>query len=264
MLHPAYVELARSRFLTLLAYRENFWTGIAVYIVYIGAYHFLWQAIYEGREALGGLTPAQMTSYLAVAWMARAFYFNHLDREIAAEIRDGRVAIELIRPYNYLAAKLAAALGEGVFRLVFFALPGMAVACALFPVRLPPAQVWPAFFLALFLSYWVNALVNVLTGLAAFFLLDNSGLMHARRVLVDLFSGLYLPLSFYPAWAREVLGFLPFQAIAYLPNLAFAGGLRGGALARALAVQALWIGVLALAAAALWRVAHRRLAVQGG
>lgn len=256
--------MARSRFLTLLAYRENFWTGIAVYVVYIGAYHFLWQAVYAGRESLGGLTPAQMTSYLAVAWMARAFYFNHLDREMAAEVREGRVAVELTRPYDYVAAKLAAALGEGVFRLVFFALPGMALVCLLFPVRLPPPAAWPAFALVLFLAFWVNALVNVLTGLAAFFVLNNSGLMHARRVLVDLFSGLYLPLSFYPPWALAALRLLPFQAIAYLPGLAFVGGLQGRALGAAVAVQAAWIALLALAVAGLWRLAQRRLVVQGG
>ena len=43
-----------------------------------------------------------MTTYVAVAWMARAFYFNNIDREMAIEIMEGKVAIELIRPYNYL------------------------------------------------------------------------------------------------------------------------------------------------------------------
>lgn len=266
---PAYGYLARAKFLSMLAYRENYWSGVAVYVVYIGAYYFLWQAVYDqaaagGRASLGGLTAVQMTSYLAVAWMARAFWFNHLDREIAAEIREGAVAVELVRPYNYLLAKLAGALGEGVFRLCFFAAPGFAVALLLFPVRLPAAGAWPVFLAALFLSFCVNSLVNILTGLAAFFLLNNTGLMHAKRVIVDLLSGLYLPLSFYPLWAQEALRFLPFQAIAYLPNLAFTGAVRGAALAQVLAVQAAWIAVLGAAVAALWRLARRRLVVQGG
>lgn len=260
----AYLELARVRFLGMLAHRVNYWSGVGVYIVYIGAYYFLWQAVYAGREALGGLTGAQMTSYLAVGWIARAFWFNNLDREIARDIREGQVAIELVRPYNYILAKLAGALGEGLFRFLFFALPGMAVATWLFPVRLPAPGVWPPFMLALFLSFAVSSLVNVITGLAAFFLINNSGLMHTKRVLVDLLSGLYLPLSLYPLWAREALGLLPFQAIAYLPNLAFAGGLPGPALPAMLAVQAAWIAGLAAVAALLWRLARRRLVVQGG
>ena len=31
-----------------------------------------------------------MTTYIAIAWMARAFYFNNIDREIAMEIQEGR------------------------------------------------------------------------------------------------------------------------------------------------------------------------------
>lgn len=261
----AYLELARVKFLTMLAYRVNYWSGVIIYTINIGVYYFFWQAVYAGRQELGGLTAGQMTSYLAVAWMARAFWFNNLDRELAAEIRDGTVAVQLVRPYNYLLGKLSGALGEGVFRLLFFAVPGMAVACLLFPVRLPdrPA-VWLPFALAVFMSFCVNSLLNVLTGLGAFFLLNNSGLMHAKRVAVDLLSGLYLPLSFYPEAVQAVLRWLPFQAVGYLPSLAFAGVLRGEALARALLVQAAWIAVLAVAASALWRLARRRLVVQGG
>ncbi len=59
-------------------------------------------AIYGDSQSLGGLTPGQMATYIAIAGMSRAFYFNNLDREIAQEIRDGTVAIELIRPYHYL------------------------------------------------------------------------------------------------------------------------------------------------------------------
>ncbi len=261
----AYLELARVRFLAMLAYRVNYWSGVIIYTVNIGAYHFFWQAVYAGRQELGGLTAAQMTSYLAVAWMARAFYFNNLDREIAAEIRDGTVAVQLIRPYSYILCKLAGALGEGLFRLLFFALPGLALAWLVFPVRLPgdPA-VWAPFTAALALSFGVNSLFNVITGLLAFFLLNNSGLMHAKRVAVDLLSGLYLPLGFYPEPVRTVLGWLPFQAIGYVPSLAFAGALRGEALARALLLQVCWIAVLGLLAALLWRLAGRRLVVQGG
>lgn len=53
-----------------------------------------------------------MTTYIAVSWMARAFYFNNMDREIANEIRDGSVAIQFIRPYNYLIVKMMQAFGK--------------------------------------------------------------------------------------------------------------------------------------------------------
>ena len=60
-----------------------------------------------------------MTTYMAVAWMARAFYFNNIDREIAAEIQEGKVAIEMIRPYNYLGMKTMQALEKESFVYYF-------------------------------------------------------------------------------------------------------------------------------------------------
>ncbi len=261
----AYLEMMRIRFLAMLAYRVNYYSGVVIYVVYIGSYYFIWQAVYAGRAALGGLTAAQMTTYLAVAWMSRAFWFNNLDREISNEIRDGTVAVQFIRPYNYLVAKLAGALGEGLFRLAFFAAPGLAAAALVFPVRFPSdARLWVVFAAATLLAFAVNSLFNVIAGLVAFFTLNNTGILHTKRVLVDLFSGLFLPLGFYPAWAQDAPRWLPFQAISYLPSLVFTGALRGPELWRALAVQAFWIAVLAVAAAWLWRRAGRRLVVQGG
>ena len=58
-----------------------------------------------------------MTTYVAISWMGRAFYFNNLDREIANEIRDGSVAMQFIRPYNYIFVKMMQGFGEGLFRL---------------------------------------------------------------------------------------------------------------------------------------------------
>ena len=40
-----YMELIRMRFLTMLAYRVNYYSGIIIYAINIGAYYFLWGAI---------------------------------------------------------------------------------------------------------------------------------------------------------------------------------------------------------------------------
>lgn len=260
-----YAELIRIRFLSMLAYRMNYYTGIIIYLVNIGAQYFLWSAIYSGADNLGGMNMAQMTTYVAVAWMARAFYFNNLDREIANEIRDGSVAIQFIRPYPYLAVKMMQGLGEGLFRLLLFSTPGMLLVWALFPIHFPrdPA-VWAAFFLMLLGSFVINSQINILTGLCAFFIENSEGMMRLKRVLVDLFSGLIIPVSFFPGWAETILRLLPFQAITYLPSAVFAG--KGGSIGigNVLGVQALWLVLLFIPILFMWRLARTRLFVQGG
>lgn len=261
----AYVEIIRIRFLTMLAYRLNYFSGILTYVVYTGGYYFLWSAVYGDRESLGGMTAAQMTTYLAVSWMTRAFYFNNLDREIADEVKSGTVAIQMIRPFNYVFSKVTAAFGEGLFRLLFWMLPGMAVAVWLFPVQLPTeAGVYGTWALAGLMAFLINSLLNIAFGLFTFFLHNAQGLQWAKRLATDLLSGLYLPLHFFPDWLQVIIRWLPFQTIAYLPNMIFTGNLRGADAWAAIGLQAVWALLLAGLTGLLWRRARRYLVVQGG
>lgn len=260
-----YTDFIRIRFLTMLAYRMNYYTGILIYLVNIGAQYFLWSAIYSGSEGMGGMSMSQMTTYVAVAWMARAFYFNNLDREIANEIRDGSVAIQFIRPYPYLMVKMMQGLGEGLFRLLLFSTPGMLLVWLLFPVHFPrDPLLWASFLLMLFFSFIINSQINIMTGLLAFFVENNEGMMRFKRVMVDLFSGLIIPVSFFPGWAEAVLRVLPFQAITYLPSAVFAGKTEGISIASVMGVQLLWLALLSAPIFLMWRQARNRLFVQGG
>ncbi|WP_089972022.1 ABC transporter permease [Lihuaxuella thermophila] len=260
-----YWEVIRIRFLMMLAYRVNYYSGIVIYSLNIGVYYFLWMAIYGGESSLQGLTSLQMATYIAVSWMARAFYFNNLDREIAQEIRDGTVAIQLIRPYPYLLVKVFQGFGEGLFRLLLFSVPGMIVVSFIFPIHLPGfSDVWLKFALSLLLGFIVNVQVNILTGVCAFFILNNQGLIRAKRVAVDLLSGLIIPIPFYPEWAQLLLSYLPFQAISYLPSLVLVKGLAGEEFVHAILIQAAWCVLLWIPIRVIWKKARKTLIVQGG
>lgn len=260
-----YLEMIRIRFLMMLAYRVNYYSGIIIYSLNIGVNYFIWMAIYGSHNSLQGMTAAQMASYVAIAWMSRAAYFNNLDREIAQEIRDGTVAIQLIRPYHYLMVKFFQAWGEGLFRLILFSVPGMFIVSLVFPIHLPGFDpVWLKFSASLLMGFVINTQINMITGLLAFFIMNNEGLVRAKRVLVDLFSGLVLPIRFYPGWAQAILSYLPFQAISYLPSMILVKGINGPALIHSFTVQIIWCVLLCLPIFLLWRRARRTLTVQGG
>ncbi|WP_217593271.1 ABC-2 family transporter protein [Cohnella sp. GbtcB17] len=264
-MNAAYFEFIRIRFLTMLAYRVNYYSGIIVYAINIGAYYFLWKAIYGDAETLAGFTVEQMTTYVAVSWMARAFYFNNLDREISNEIRDGSVAVQMTRPINYLMVKMMQGFGEGVFRLLLFMVPGMILATLLFHVTLPSDPMrWIVFFIMIWFSFLINTQLNILTGLFAFFVENNEGLMRMKRVLVDLLSGVVVPIAFFPAWGRAAMDWLPFQAITYLPSSVFTGRTSDAETWHALLIQIGWFAVLIIPIVLMWRSARRRLFVQGG
>ncbi len=257
--------MARLRFLTMLAYRLNYWSGVLTYTVYIGGYYYIWRAVYAGRPSVAGMSIGGMVTYLAVAWMTRAFTYNNLDGDIEEEVRSGLVAIQLLRPYPYVVGKLWSAGGEAVFRLAFWMLPGMLVAALLFPVHLPTHPltyaVWVASAACAFL---VNAQLNTAFGLFAFSLQNARGIRWAKTRLVDLLSGVYLPLGFFPAAAQRVMSWLPFRDIAYVPAAIFTGTIPPAQAAAAVAGQLAWVGGMAVVVAVFWRRLRRVLLVQGG
>jgi ABC-2 type transport system permease protein len=260
-----YIEMIRIRFLMMLAYRTNYYSGILIYSINIGAYYFLWSAIYGGQSSIQGMSATQMTTYVAVAWMARAFYFNNIDREIAMEIKEGKVAVELIRPYSYLGMKMMQGLGEGIFRLFFFSVPGMIIVGLIFPLQLTTdLHTWGYFAVSTLLSFMINSQLNLLAGVLTFFTLNSEGLLRAKRFVIDLLSGLILPISFYPEWAQQLMKYLPFQGISYIPSMIFTESFTNDEILQGLLFQAVWVIILVIPIQVLWRIAKRKLVIQGG
>ena len=97
-----------------------------------------------------------------------------------------------------------------------------------------------------------------------FFFFNNTGLIRAKRVIIDLFSGLLLPISFYPIWAQDIMTYLPFQAISYVPSMIFTEGFVGQEIFQSLLLQAIWAIVLLIPLKFLWVLAKKQLIVQGG
>lgn len=261
----AYAAFVRAGFLAILQYRLRYVTGILTYLIYVSAYAFLWRGIYGDRAALGGFAAAEMTHFVALGWIFRSFYFNNIDREVAEEVREGKIGTQLLRPVMYPLAKLAAALGESGFRLLLFTGPIAGVVGVAFGVP-PPAG--PLALLgtaaSLVLALGVMAGLNFLISLAAFPLKQISGILFAKHVALQLLSGLLIPLSFFPPAAAAVLERLPFAAISQAPVLIYLGRTTGRDLVGVLLLQVVWVAALWGAAAWAWSKAVRRLTVQGG
>lgn len=88
--------------------------------------------------------------------------------------------------------------------------------------------------------------------------------MRMKRVVVDLFSGLIIPISLFPGWLADIMGFLPFQAITYLPGSVFTGRIQGVGIWHVLGIQVLWFLILLIPMVLLYRMSRKRLFVQGG
>lgn len=268
MLIRPFISVIRLSFLSMLAYRLRYYTGILTYTLFVSVNYFVWKAAFAGKAITGdlhGFNLEQMITYVAIGWIARSFYFSDIDEEIDTLVRSGAITTTLLRPLNFQLMLLAQAVGASLFRLVLFSLPITAALIFLFPIAPPvSAQAALLFTVSTLGSFLILAQLNFIVGLAAFYLQSIDGLIHAKYYLVQLFSGLLLPLVFFPQWLQTILHFLPFQLIASVPLQFYLGKIPPGQIVSLLAEQAFWIFLLALSGHLASKRAFRRLTLQGG
>ncbi|MBE0566549.1 MAG: ABC-2 family transporter protein [Krumholzibacteria bacterium] len=267
-----YLHFVRLAFLKFLAYRLRYYTGVISYTIFVAGYYYLYRALYASRAPgpggvaeMGGLTVGEMITYVAVGWIGRSFYFNNIGRDLMHQVREGQIAMQLIKPYDVQSVMMFEAAGEAVFRLVMFTVPITVVIVPLFGVHLPPQPVllgWTV--LSFTLSLVVYSQLNFLVGCLAFHMKNIDGVLRAKMVSGDFLAGVIVPFSFFPEWFQRVVEWLPFQAIGYLPVMIYLGKRPGDELWQALLVQAGWAVGLWLAGRVAFRRSLRQVVVQGG
>ncbi len=260
-----YAEFIRVGFVNTLAYRLRYYTGIVTYFIYVSIYYFIWKAIYEHSAKIEGFDFKQLLTYVAVGWIIRSFYYNNIDQQIAIQVMEGKLAMDLIKPVNTQFMYVAQALGESVFRLALLTLPTAVILALVFPLRLPAGALnFAGFMLSVFMSFFIVAGINFCVGTFAIRLKSILGLLRAKYFLLELFSGLLIPISFFPEVFQKALAFMPFQYISYVPVLIYLGKLQGLGIVKALGIQLFWVFAMLALGDALWRWSSRRITIQGG
>jgi len=260
-----YREFARVGFVNTLAYRLRYYTGIATYFIYVSVYYFIWKAIYTQSPDIEGFDFHQMLTYIALGWILRSFYYNNIDQDLAQQVMEGKLAMDLIKPVNVQMMYVAQAQGESLFRIAMLTAPTAVILMLVYPVRRPASTVhFLAFLASAVLSFFLVAGINFAVGTFAIRLKSILGLLRAKYFLLELFSGLLLPISFFPEAFQKVLQFLPFQYISYVPLLLYLGKISGAGILRALGLQLFWVAAMLAVGDALWRWSSRKITIQGG
>ena len=260
-----YIKLS---FLKMLAYRLRYYTGILTYLLFVSVHYFIWKAIYQNdyQKVINGFTLSEMVTYICIGWIARSFYFSNIDEELDDLVRTGQISTYLIRPVNLQAMLFGQAIGDSLFRLIFFT-PPIAVTIVLFyNVSLPPNLLsYVGFFISQLIGFIVLAQINFLVGLLAFYTKSIDGITRAKYYIVQLFSGLLLPLTFFPSWFKDIMDFLPFKVIGSYPLQFYLGKISYDTnLLSVIVAQFSWIILLQVFIIIFWNKSYRFLTIQGG
>jgi len=261
-----YIECAHIGFVNILAFRLRYFTGIFTYLINVTVYYFIWSAVFRNASGpIAGYDLGQILTYVAVGWILRSFYWNTVDQELSYEVLEGKIAMQLIRPLSVQGMWLARAAGESTFRLLLLTAPTALLVILLFPVRAPSSVGHLVLFCAAALgSFLIVGGINFLIGTCAIYLTSILALIRAKFWLMELLSGVLIPISFFPGWAKTICNWLPFEHIAYTPLQIYLGKIATREALLLLLVQWAWAVALIWLGALWWRVSIRRVTIHGG
>jgi len=261
-----YREFARIGFVNILAFRLRYYTGILTYLINVTVYYFIWRAVFSQSSApIAGFALPQILTYVSVGWILRSFYWNTIDQEMAHEVIEGKIAMDLIKPVSVQAMWLSRAMGESAFRLLLLTAPVAVVIWLLFPVLAPASALhFFLFFLGAVGSFFLMGAINFMIGVCAIPLKSILALIRAKFWLIELLSGLLIPLQFFPRPLQLISSALPFEHIASTPLRIYLGLLTPAQSLRLIALQYAWILALLALGHFWWLRATRKITIHGG
>jgi ABC-2 type transport system permease protein len=89
-------------------------------------------------------------------------------------------------------------------------------------------------------------------------------LIRAKYFLIEVLSGLIIPLNFFPEPLAGVSAGLPFQHISFTPLMIYMGKIQNAALGLVLIEELAWSIALLFIGHWFWLRATHKLIVQGG
>ncbi len=236
---------------------EIFLTASRVFLFYV-----LWSAVYGPGQVSGGMTVGQAITYstLATLLMARRWPVD----SIADRVRDGRIVYMFLRPLSLHGYYWAQAVGSIWYRLFWLFVGGVIGLAA--GIVSPPAglQVTAAALFSVLLAEVVYCSFELFVQLSAFWTIEIQNVEFLYFFVLQLLSGAFVPIWYFPQWAQRVLALTPFTAALSTPLSLYVGRIGLSQALPTIFAQLAWCGVLLAFGQLVWSRAERRVVAQGG
>lgn len=262
-----------ARYRTLLQYRAAAFAGFATQLFWGAIKLMIFAAFFAAATEP---QPMNMTQVVAYVWLGQALLGMlpwNVDADFRAQVRDGAVAYDLMRPLDLYAYWFGRTLAFRVAAPTLRGVPMVVFAMVLLPVvglgewaLVPPPSLaaFVGFVASLVLAAMLATAVTLLAHISLLWTISGTGVDRVLAVMVTLFSGMIVPLPLFPDWLQPVLDWQPFRGLADVPYRIYSGNIPPSDVVPELVFTAVWIVVLVVLGRLILRRGVRRMVVQGG
>ena len=263
-----YLPFVSNEIKAAMAYKYAFFiTLLSRFLTAIVTY-YLWSAIYASSPSpvLAGFTAQEMSAYVIVNFLTTTIVAASSGGiwQMARDITDGSIAMNLLKPINYQGICISRSLGSLVVDSLVYGLPFLIIFAMTGLLPVPGVTTVLLYIASILLSFLVLYFFSFCFATLAFYTTYYFGINLAKDVLVQFFSGSLIPLAFFPPAIGDVLRILPFASVNYTPVMIYLGKVSGREALLSIGLQAVWIAVLWGLGQLIWRHVTKRLIILGG
>lgn len=260
-----YLEFAKVAFSREGTYRAQVFTHIGSVLLRVFLLSTLWTALYRNNGEQEGITLDAMITYATLALLLDLIYGVNGAYVIREKIREGSIAIDLMRPISVPMYVLADTVGQTSFAALQI-IPALLLSLLIVHVDGPASAVaGVAFVASVLLGFMVNFFLDLIMATITFWTMEIFGVQIMVQFISSLLSGALVPLYFFPPGIIQQLAFAsPFAAIYNAPLSIYIGKVAGAQIPAMLGFQLFWVVCFGIFALGLWRVGERRVVIQGG
>ncbi len=214
-----YSIIFKTSLLTKISYLGNVFGNTIVYVVVVFVLLRLWRYMYaDANVRIVGFSLEQMLWYVS---MTELIWFNSrsgfIRSEITNEIKSGKIAYTLNKPYNYMLYVLSKFFGEIIasysLNATFAALMGLVLIGALSSFNIISL---PFIIITFLLASLVSALVYLTFALSAFWFEENKPFVWIYEKFV-LLVGIIFPIEIFPEHFQGFIKLSPIYTSIYAP-----------------------------------------------
>lgn len=217
-----YFRILKAALFEALEYRTEFFIRVLGWGIRLVISLFLWFAVTQAKGGIiAGYTFDKILLYFFLIQIIATFVFNDSGFTINNDIHYGDFSNYLVKPVRYLAYRFTVEFGFTLTRviigIVLFGGILFAVKPEVFTLIAGGGARFLLFFISLIFSMLLNFHLVALLALFSFWIVSSQRLLFVYFGIINIFSGLILPLDLFPPAIFAVLKFLPFPYLFYFP-----------------------------------------------
>lgn len=229
---------------------------------------YLWKAIYRSSDSMiiKGFSLNEMIVYVLISFITAVIVNADIGYLISREVKDGSIAINLIRPINYQKRMFFESLGNLMYNFIvlfFIGFIGVTILQSSYRGNISILNII-LYFISIFAGFLINFYYSYMFGLLSFKITNMWGLNQIMNAISQLLSGALIPIVFFPSWMQGIFNFLPFSSMIYTPSMIYLGKLTNIESIKAISIQFLWIIILMIIGRQMWKALIKELTILGG